>query len=376
MDDVKKQPLSRTEKSPGAQALESTGGPAAVRPSKHSRPDHRAGARHDDMNGFPVQDRLFEIRFESIGGLGAHGAGQILAGAAVLRLGLNGAHFSSYGSEKKGSVVRSYIRLGPSGKPIRTSSPVETPDVVVVFHAALLRLPTSLAGLKADSTLIFNGPPGHAPDELARLPKSARIVRVDATRIAFEEKSRPNAVLLGTLSAVVPFLNSKIVLEALSEEFAGKHTEAVASNERAFLRGGQEYEILEGVGQSESDLPPVRPSPLWGYETAPMGGRIPNAGNSIWNDLSASRTGWLPVFHPEECIHCGLCDMVCADLCLVWKPAEDGEDQMRMMGIDYRYCKGCMRCVESCPTVALTREIETPGLADQLRVPLFPELIK
>ena len=48
-------------------------------------------------------DRFFEIRFESIGGLGAHAAGQVLAGAAVLRLGMNGAAFSSYGSEKKGA---------------------------------------------------------------------------------------------------------------------------------------------------------------------------------------------------------------------------------------------------------------------------------
>lgn len=32
----------------------------------------------------------FEIRFESIGGLGAHAAGQIVASAAVLHMGLNG----------------------------------------------------------------------------------------------------------------------------------------------------------------------------------------------------------------------------------------------------------------------------------------------
>jgi pyruvate ferredoxin oxidoreductase gamma subunit len=352
--------------------------PNTPQPLNHSHSDKTTNpsALNQNLQGFSAQDRFFEIRFESIGGLGAHGAGQILAGAAVLRLGLNGAHFSSYGSEKKGSVVRSYIRLGPSSKPIRTSSPVETPDVVVIFHDALLRLPTSLAGLKEDSILIFNGPSGTVPSELTRLPKLTRIVRVDATRIALEEKSRPNAVLLGTLSAVVPFLTSKVVLEALTEEFAGKHAEAVASNERAFLRGAKEFEMLEGIGQGETALPPVRSSPIWGYETAPMGGRIPNAGNSIWNDLSASRTGWLPVFHSEKCIHCGLCDMVCADLCLVWEPAENGKDQMHMMGIDYRYCKGCMRCVESCPTEALTREIETPGLADQLRVPLFPELIK
>ena len=36
-------------------------------------------------------DGFFELRFESIGGPGAHGAGQVLACAAVLRMGMNGA---------------------------------------------------------------------------------------------------------------------------------------------------------------------------------------------------------------------------------------------------------------------------------------------
>ena len=34
----------------------------------------------------PFTDGFFELRFESIGGLGAHGAGQVLAAAAVLRM--------------------------------------------------------------------------------------------------------------------------------------------------------------------------------------------------------------------------------------------------------------------------------------------------
>ena len=69
---------------------------------------------------WPYGDRFFELRFESIGGLGAHAAGQILATAAVLRMSLNAAHFSSYGSEKKGSLVRSFVRLGPPDRPVRT----------------------------------------------------------------------------------------------------------------------------------------------------------------------------------------------------------------------------------------------------------------
>lgn len=242
----------------------------------------------------PGADRFFEIRLESIGGLGAHAAGQVLATAAVLRMGLNGAHFSSYGSEKKGSLVRSFVRLGPCDRPIRTSAPVETPDVIVVFHAALLHNPATFAGLLQEGTFIFNAPPGPVPEMLVALPRTARVIRVDALGIAMQEKSRPNAVLLGTLCGQLPFLEPEIVLEALSEEFAGRHPEAVASNERAFRRGAADFEELQGVGRAEGDLPVARSEPAWGYNTQPPGGIIPEPGNMAWNDLTASRTGLLP----------------------------------------------------------------------------------
>jgi len=334
------------------------------------------GNRVSPTVSLPHTGRFFEIRLESIGGLGAHAAGQVLATAAVLRMGLNGAHFSSYGSEKKGSLVRSFVRLGPAERPIRTSAPVEIPDAIVVFHAALLHNPETLAGLVKDGTFIYNAPPGPAPAELAALPRTARIIRVDALGIAMQEKSRPNAVLLGTLCAAFPFLDTEQILEALSEEFAGRHPEAVASNERAFRRGAADFETLEGVGRAEGDLPAARFEPAWGYETQPIGGIIPEPGNMAWNDLSMSRTGWLPVLDRGKCIHCGLCDLVCPDYCLTWgKGEEGGKFERELMGVDYRYCKGCLRCVESCPTGALAKEAETPGLADRLRVPLFPDII-
>jgi pyruvate ferredoxin oxidoreductase gamma subunit len=325
---------------------------------------------------WPYGDRFFELRFESIGGLGAHAAGQILATAAVLRLALNAAHFSSYGSEKKGSLVRSFVRLGPPDRPVRTSAPVETPDGVVVFHGALVRNPVTVAGLRAGGTFIYNAPAGPVPESLAALPRSARVIRVDALGIAVEEKSRPNAVLLGTLSAAFPFLDAGVVLDALSDEFAGKHPEAVASNARAFHRGAVEYEIREGIGRADGDVPIARSEPVWGYETQPPGGMIPEPGNTAWNDLSMSRTGWMPVLDAGKCIHCGVCDLVCPDLCLVWGPGGgDGDFARRLRGIDYRYCKGCLRCVESCPSGALVKTPEVPDLAARLRVPRFPDLI-
>jgi len=321
----------------------------------------------------PDPDRFFEIRFESIGGLGAHAAGQILARAAVLDMDLNGSHFSSYGSEKKGSVVRSYVRLGAPDRPIRTSAPIDSPDVIVVFHGALLEQDVTIAGLKNSAVLIFNAAADGVPDTLDRAPAGARVIRIDATNIAIEELSRPNAVLLGTLCAAVPFLDADVVLNALTEKFKQRNPQAAAANERAFRRGAEEYQELTGVGKAAGDLPIMRPSPVLGYKTAPIGGVIPYPGNTISNDLSMSRTGWMPKFNEAECIHCGLCATVCPDFCLVWTHEQgNGEaPKVRLRGVDYQYCKGCMRCIETCPTEAMTRVTETPGLADRLRVPLY-----
>ena len=56
-----------------------------------------------------------------------------------------------------------------------------------------------------------------------------RIIRIDATNIAIEELSRPNAVLLGTLTTAVPFLDAGIVLHALTEKFARRNPQAAAA---------------------------------------------------------------------------------------------------------------------------------------------------
>ena len=319
---------------------------------------------------------LFEIRFESIGGLGAHVAGKIVAGAAVLRMNMNGSHFSSYGSEKKGSVVRSFIRLAPVDRSIRTSAPIEEPDVIVVFHSGLLAHPATLSGLRADGTLIYAGQEGDIPEGLRRAPKSAKIIRVDAQKIAFEEKSRENAVLMGALAEAVPELDREAVRQALEATFADKSTAVVAANEQAFNRGADEARIIENVGQVEGDVPTMQSHPAWGYKSAPLGGVLPTPGNTAHNDLQTSRTGWMPVLDRDKCIDCGMCDMVCPDLCLVWSThvGADGSPAVTLDGVDYQYCKGCMRCVETCSTGAMTREAEVPGKADELRVPLFPDL--
>ena len=74
----------------------------------------------------------------------------------------------------------------------------------------------------------------------------------------------------------------------------------------------------------------------------------------------------MPHFDEEKCIHCAACDTVCPDFCFVWEeqPDKKGRPQMFLQGIDYQYCKGCLKCVDACPTEALAAERETDGYGD------------
>jgi pyruvate ferredoxin oxidoreductase gamma subunit len=331
----------------------------------------------------PVVDEFgfYEIRLDSIGGLGAHLAGQILGEAAVLKMGLNALHFSSYGSEKKGSPIKSFVRFAASDREIRSCSPVERPHLVAVFHDALLKTPRGLEGLRKKGILIINTRKSLEELKAFGMPEDCHIYLIDALTIAIEEKSRVNTAMMGAVSKVSGFLDPDALLEALAETFAKRHPTAVEPNKRTFQRGLEELELVAEPrpdldGGALEDEMPTRPGPRYGYLTAPIGGCITEAGNTILKDSSASRSGFLPVFDADKCVHCGLCDLVCPDLCFVWKQeqAADDEDSVRVWleGIDYHYCKGCMRCVDSCPSGALARQAEEEGFAEEHRVVMFP----
>jgi len=316
---------------------------------------------------------FFEIRLESIGGLGANLAGKMLAEAGVVGVGLNGVSFSSYGSEKKGSPVKAHIRFCHPGTPIRDTAPVERPHVVGVFHEALYKTVNVVSGIYEDSLVLVNS--NKSPERLKELLKLAggTVAVVDATGIALEEKNRVNMAMLGGLFRLCDFLDPEFMKSVIKKSLEKKYPHAVQPALRTFERGYREV-VFQTFRLPEGQQMPAyvrQDTPILGYETQPIGGTITNPGNSILKDLSISRAGMMPHFHEDKCIHCAACDTVCPDFCFVWteKPDKKGRPQMFLEGIDYQYCKGCLKCVQACPTEALTAAREQDGYAEAHRVP-------
>lgn len=321
------------------------------------------------MSILPKKNNLgfFEIRLESIGGLGANLAGKMLAEAGVLGLGLNGSNFSSYGSEKKGSPVKSFVRFCDSDVEIRAHSPIEEPHVIGVFHEALYKTVDVVSGLASDGIVLVNSVRNFDDIKIDLDLQYGTLAVVDALTIAVEEKTKVNTAMLGALYRICHFLDPEEMRNVIRKTFEKKYPHLVEPNIRTFDRGYEEvqfktYETPEAANGKAF----ARALPLLGYATQELGGIITAQGNSVLKDLSGSRQGFLPQFKQEECINCAACDTVCPDFCFVWGKGEDkrGREQMFLRGIDYQYCKGCLKCVEACPTTALSDIRETAGYAD------------
>jgi pyruvate ferredoxin oxidoreductase gamma subunit len=198
---------------------------------------------------------------------------------------------------------------------------------------------------------------------------------VDALGIALEEKTRVNTAMLGAVTRVCPFIDSEAVKATIRQSFSARYANLVEANLRTFDRGyGELRSMTWPAAPGDPGRPVQRAAPAFGYLDAPIGGAILHPGNSMRKNLSTSRQGFVPAYDPTACAHCGICDIVCPDLCFVWSHDAGNEPSVRLLGIDYNYCKGCLKCVDACPTGSLTELREEDGWAEEHRVPLFPWL--
>ncbi len=307
----------------------------------------------------------YEIRLESIGGLGANLCGKMLGELGLKYLELNSSSFSGYGSEKTGTPVKSYIRYCKKEKEIRVHSPVVKPDLLVIFHQALLKDESVWKGVKDDTAVIIAMESGRKLT--GHLPKNC--YGVDAQRIAMETHSRINVVMLGATLKLMGVEDLTVGEKICTDTLGKKYPDALKGNLEGMRRGYAEVMKLEVADHLQQESLEVQKEndnraanvtqPEWGYETAPIGGINPRFGSTVIADLSPSRQGYIPIFLPEKCINCGLCHSTCPDMVFQFKKGEyKGREMMVNQGLDYYHCKGCLRCVDVCPVNALVRGVE------------------
>lgn len=307
----------------------------------------------------------YEIRLESIGGLGANLCGKLLGELGAVYLGLNAAAFSSYGSEKRGSPVKSHIRFSAPDREILHNSPVEHPHLLVLFHRALASTGQAIAGIGLDCTPVVNTPESPAQVREALGLAARTVCTIDALGLALQSKSRVNMVMLGAVAKASGFMALDAVKAIVSDTLGKKYPAMLENNLAGVEQGFNGLQSATFKADEDKQSPPDRRAESrWGYLNAPIGGANPHYGSTVSNDLSPSREGYIPLFLIEKCIHCGLCDSTCPDMVFQFLPGEyRGRQSMLNRGLDYHHCKGCLRCVDVCPTGALVagKEQEHPN---------------
>lgn len=333
---------------------------------------------------FALKDRLesgqsyYEIRLESIGGLGANLCGKMLGELGVKYLGVNSSSFSSYGSEKTGTPVKGFIRYCKTENEIRVHSPVVEPDLLVIFHQALLKDKSVLKGCKENTAVIISLEPGRDIYETIKGLNSNNFFGLEGGRIAMETHSRINVVMLGATLKLMGVEDVKLGERICEDALGKKYPEALKNNLEGIRRGYEEVrklevaeteasmekEIIDGEEKKHKKIARNITSGMdndqeWGYRTAPIGGINPRFGSTIILDVSPSRQGYIPLFIKERCINCGQCHSTCPDMVFQFVKGEyKGREMMVNKGLDYYHCKGCLRCVEICPVNALVRGVE------------------
>jgi pyruvate ferredoxin oxidoreductase gamma subunit len=150
-------------------------------------------------------------------------AAHVLGRAGFLS-GLKTQDFAIYGSERRGAPVASFCRL--SSESILTRGYIFNPDAVIVLDHTL-DSETCLKGLKDNGKLIVNS---EKP-----FPKFKNAIFVDATKVALDTIGRPipNIAVLGAFLRITGILPLEKLKEAVKEEMAGSHPEAIAGNIKA-----------------------------------------------------------------------------------------------------------------------------------------------
>lgn len=170
-----------------------------------------------------------EIIIAGFGGQGVLSMGKILAYAGLMN-NLEVTWMPAYGPEQRGGTANVTVILSDS--PI--SSPVlDTYDTAVILNQQSLDKFESK--VKPGGTLIYD------PSGIHHLPTRTdiTIVPVDAMQAAIELQNSKtyNMILLGSLLALRPIVDSEAVVKALRKTLPERHHHLIPLNEEAIQKG-------------------------------------------------------------------------------------------------------------------------------------------
>lgn len=163
---------------------------------------------------------LIEVRFHGRGGQGVVTAADILA-VAGFKDGYYTLSFPTFGAEKRGTPVASFLRL--SDKPIVSRDEIYYPDYVVVMDPTVIGPVKVEAGLKTEGRLIANYPKG-SEDLKREMSWDFEVYTINATKMAMEHLGRPitNTAMVGAFVGATNVIKLESLLETIEEWFTNK----------------------------------------------------------------------------------------------------------------------------------------------------------
>jgi pyruvate ferredoxin oxidoreductase gamma subunit len=175
---------------------------------------------------------ILEIRWHGRGGLGAVTSAELVARAAISE-GKYAQSFPSFGPERRGAPVIAFLRI--SNEFIRTRTPIDEPDVVVVLDPGLLHAVDVTSGLKKSGKIVVNS--RKSPTELkSEFGFQWPVAAVNATAIARESIGVPitNTAMIGALLKVTDGVKLDSVVEQLHERFGARASGNIQAMNRAY----------------------------------------------------------------------------------------------------------------------------------------------
>ena len=176
---------------------------------------------------------LTEIRWHGRGGQGAVTSAEMVAQAAIAE-GCYGQAFPSFGPERRGAPVLSFLRVSKD-KPIRIRAEIITPDHVVVLDPGLLKIANVVAGLRPGGILVLNTKKD-AAQLRADFGFKCSLATVDANTIATEELGVliTNTTMVGALLRATGVVDVEAVVAPLEKRFGRIADRNIKAMKRAY----------------------------------------------------------------------------------------------------------------------------------------------